>query len=84
MQNLQRTNEKQNGKISECERQILENEGRILLGKRKDAKYQYKYKKKQITLKTIIPTQCWYLYQSIEIAPNVKSSLVMKIVYRVI
>ena len=37
-------------------------------------------KKKQITLKTTIPTQCWYLYQSIEIAHNVKSSLVMKIV----
>ena len=46
LQNLQRTNEEQNEKISECERQILENEGRILLGKRKDAKYQYKYKKK--------------------------------------
>ena len=37
-------------------------------------------KKKQITLKTAIPTQCWYLYQSIEIADNVKPSLVMKIV----
>ena len=46
LQNLQRTNEKQNEKISEYEQQILENEGRILLGKRKDAKYQYKYKKK--------------------------------------
>jgi hypothetical protein len=30
-------------------------------------------------LKTAIPTQCWYLYQSIEIAHNVKSSLAMKI-----
>jgi hypothetical protein len=47
LQNLQRTNEKQNEKISEYEQQILENEGRILLGKRKDAKYQYKYKKKR-------------------------------------
>ena len=45
MQNLQRTNEKQKEKISEYEQQILENEGRILLGKRKDAKYQYKLKK---------------------------------------
>ena len=43
LQNLQRTNEKQNEKISEYEQQILENEGRILLGKGKDAKYQYKY-----------------------------------------
>jgi tartrate dehydratase beta subunit/fumarate hydratase class I family protein len=84
LQNLQRTNEKQNKKISEYEQQILENEGRILLGKRKDAKYQYKYIKKQKILNTAIPTQCWYLYQSIEIAHNVKSSLVMKIVYRVI
>jgi hypothetical protein len=40
-------------------------------------------KKKQITLKTAIPTQCWYLYQSIEIAHNVKSSLAMKIVIEV-
>jgi hypothetical protein len=45
LQNLQRTNEKQNEKISEYEKQILENGGRILLGKRKDAKYQYKLKK---------------------------------------
>ena len=73
MQNLQRTNEEQKEKISEYEQQILKNEGRILLGKRKDAKYQYKYKKKQIILN-----------QSIEIAHNVKSSLVMKIVYRAI
>ena len=38
LQNLQRTNEEQNEKISECERQILENEGRILLGKKKGCK----------------------------------------------
>jgi hypothetical protein len=31
-------NEEQKEKISEYEQQILENEGRILLGKRKDAK----------------------------------------------
>ena len=41
----------QKEKISECERQILENEGRILLEKRKDAKYQYKYKKKTDNIK---------------------------------
>ena len=40
-------NEEQKEKISEYEQQILENEGRILLGKRKDAKQQYKYKKKR-------------------------------------
>jgi hypothetical protein len=51
LQNLQRTNEKQNEKISEYEQQILENESRILLGKRKDAKYQYKLKKKTDNLK---------------------------------
>ena len=53
MQNLQRTNEEQKEKISEYEQQILENESRILLGKRKDAKYQYKLKKKTDNLKSI-------------------------------
>jgi len=77
-------NDEQNEKLPEYERQILENEGRIFLGKRKNAKYQYKWKKKQLTLKTALPTQCWYLYQTIEIAHNVKSSLVMKMVYRAI
>ena len=35
-------NDEQNEKLPEYERQILENEGRIFLGKRKNAKYQYK------------------------------------------
>ena len=43
LQNLQRTNEEQNEKISEYERQILENGGRILLGKRQNAKYLYNF-----------------------------------------
>jgi len=38
LQTLQRTNEEQNEKISKYERQILENEGRILLGKKKGYK----------------------------------------------
>jgi hypothetical protein len=38
LQNLQRANEEQNEKISECERQILENESWILLGKKKGCK----------------------------------------------
>jgi hypothetical protein len=37
--------------IKWLQQQILENESRILLGKRKDAKYQYKLKKKTDSLK---------------------------------
>ena len=68
MKKYQNAKDKQKMKVGYCQE------------KRKGAKYQYKYKKKQITLKTAIPIQCWYLYQSIEIAHNVKSSIVMKIV----
>jgi len=42
LKNLQRMNDEQNEKISEYERQILENGVRILLEKRKNTKYQYK------------------------------------------
>jgi hypothetical protein len=66
------TNEKQNEKISEYEQQILENESRILLGKRKDAKYQYKLKKKTDSKATFDECQSVFLlsYYSINYLHN--------------